>query len=524
MSRKQSLTLILLGFVMALLGAIWVRTPGYMDADYYYAIGQQLARGHGFLEPFIWTYITNPVAIQHPANLYWMPLTSILAAVPMALLGVSFRAAQLPFLLLSGLLPLGVARFAFKVHGDPAHAYRSGWFAAFTGFFFPYFLTTDMFIVFAWIGLGVFYLLESTRRSAGPGIWFLLGALVGVGHLARADGWLLLLPVLVGLFRSRRVRLQGGILLLGGYLLVMTPWFLRNIAAIGAPLSPGVGRSLWLTSYAEFFSFPPAGITPDHWLGTGLSQALLVRIKALGVNVERAIAENGLIFLTPFIIVGGLKLGSRLSIRLAALYGLVLMAVMTFIFPFAGMNGGVFHSSAALMPVIWCLVPVGIDRGIEWGVKRRGWDFSRARALFHPSAIFLAALFTLVTAYPRVVGPDRGNPRWTWPEVTYREVGGFMSAHGSAFDPVAVNNPPGYWVATGTSGIVVPAGGPESLLQAIERYDASWVILDANRPDALKPLYEGDRVPAWLEYAGEVQGQDGSPVRIYRFVPPGAGP
>jgi hypothetical protein len=518
MSRSRWTTLILVGFFTALAGVIWVRAPGYMDADYYFAIARQISSGGGLNEPFIWTYITNPVGIVHPSNLYWMPLTSLLASLPMFLLGSSFRAAQFPFVLLTALLPLGVARFSLSIHGNPTLAYRSGWLAAFSGFFFPYFLTTDMFILFAWIGIGVFFLLQRARESRRRWHWLVLGLLAGLAHLARADGWLLILPALAVPAVSLGGRGKRALLLLCGYLLIMGPWFLRNLFLVGSPLAPGLGRTLWLTSYEEFFHYPAADISFPHWLANGIPQALLARLQALGVNLERIIAENGLIFLTPLVILGGLKLKNVQGIRLAVPYGLALLVVMTVAFPFAGMNGGIFHSSAAVMPVAWCLAPIGLETVIEWGVRRRGWEQNRARALFHPALIGIAAVFTFATFYLRAIGNDARTPRWIRPQVTYQSVGEFMADRGAASQPVAVNNPPGYWVETGTSAIVIPTGGQNALYASLHRYGVEWVILDANRPRALQPVYELEAVPDWLEFIGELPAEDDRPIRIFKLA------
>ncbi|MFN2274869.1 MAG: ArnT family glycosyltransferase [Anaerolineales bacterium] len=520
MSRKQAFTLLLLGAVMVCGGAFWIRTPGYMDADYYFAIGQQLAAGHGFQEPFIWTYITNPAAIQHPAHLYWMPLTSLVAAVSMKIFGVSYRAAQLPFLILTALLPLAVSRLSLQLFGDARQAYRAGWYAGFSGFFFPYFLTTDMFILFAWIGLGIFYVFETAREASKKLVWWpVLGALVGLGHLARADGWLLFVPLLVGIFRTPGERWKRALLVFSGYLLIMGPWFIRNISVTGSPLGSGVGLTLWLTSYAQFFHYPPQDISAVHWLEAGFTQALIERLKAFGVILERVLAENGLIFLAPFMVLGGIRARSKMSVRLAGLYGLLLIAVMSFVFPFAGVNGGIFHSSAALMPVLWCLAPFGLDRAIEWGASKRSWDPARARHLFHPSAIIITAILTICLAAVRVVGNDPAKPRWGWPQASYLSVGDYLSGLDADQEPVAVNNPPGYWVATGTQGIVVPTGGLVPLRKAMERYQVKWLILDVNRPDELHDLYNGVDIPNWLVYSGQVTAADGSAIRIFRFSP-----
>ena len=245
---------------------------------------------------------------------------------------------------------------------------------------------------------------------------------------------------------------------------------------------------------------------------------MLERFRALGSNLERILAENGLIFLAPFMMLGWVRLKSSLTMRLAGLYGLLLLILMSFVFPFAGVNGGIFHSSAALMPVLWCLAPIGVDRTVEWAARKRHWELSRARRLFHPSAVLLAAIFTFGLTAVRVIGSDLTSPHWTWPQISYQSVGRFMADLQAGTEPVAVNNPPGYWVATGTSGIVIPTGGLDSLRGVLDRYRVKWLILDANRPEELHALYDGVEIPAWLTYSGSVSAADGSSIKIYRYL------
>jgi len=45
-------------------------SPGYMDADYYYAGGLQMVNGHGFFEPYLWYYLDDPARLPHPSQAY----------------------------------------------------------------------------------------------------------------------------------------------------------------------------------------------------------------------------------------------------------------------------------------------------------------------------------------------------------------------------------------------------------------------------------------------------------------------
>ena len=87
MNRKSYLFLFVVGLLVAVAISGLQSSPGYMDADYYYAGGTQLASGKGFNEPYIWNYLDNPASLPHPSNTYWMPLSSLIAAAGMILGG-----------------------------------------------------------------------------------------------------------------------------------------------------------------------------------------------------------------------------------------------------------------------------------------------------------------------------------------------------------------------------------------------------------------------------------------------------
>ena len=54
---------------------------------------------------------------------------------------------------------------------------------------------------------------------------------------------------------------------------------------------------------------------------------------------------------------------------------------------------------------------------------------------------------------------------------------------------VMVNNPPSFTYQTGLPSIVVPYGDEIDLLRAADQFGATWLVLDANRPEPLAGLY-----------------------------------
>ena len=99
MNWRTYLFLFILGLLVSLGVASFQKLPGYLDSDYYFVGGLQLVQGKGFTEPFLWNYLDNPAGLPHPSHTYWLPLSSILAAISMYLTGQhTYTAARLIFI------------------------------------------------------------------------------------------------------------------------------------------------------------------------------------------------------------------------------------------------------------------------------------------------------------------------------------------------------------------------------------------------------------------------------------------
>ena len=151
--RTKDLSLLFaVSLIVRLLVIIPVRQPGYMDAAYSYDIALNLARGQGFVEPFLWNYLDNPADLSHPSHLYWMPLPTVVAWVGLLVLGPSYRAAQVPFAILSALLPLASYWVAVETTGRRRDGWLAGLLTVFSGFYVLYWAHTDNFALFALAG------------------------------------------------------------------------------------------------------------------------------------------------------------------------------------------------------------------------------------------------------------------------------------------------------------------------------------------------------------------------------------
>jgi hypothetical protein len=522
MGWRKGLILLSLGVFSSTVAAMFVASPGYMDAEYYFATGRELATGRGFVEALRWNFLDGGLSLPHPSHLYWMPGASVLAATGMRLFGDSFRAAQVPAYVLTALLPLLTAWMAFHIVGDREKAFLAGMLSAFPGFYLPYFLTTDTFILYTWLGGLTLLALMRALQSPTLGRWMLVGMLAGACHLTRADGLVLLALGLAGSLSSRRYRWMDVGVVAGGYALAMLPWWLRNLSVVGSAMPGGLTRTLWLLDYDDLFIYPASLLTYSRWAGSGVQQIAHVRWQALLTNLQSLLVVNGLIFLGPLMAVGGWKLRSHPSSRTSAAYLATLLFLMSIIFPFAGARGGWFHSSAAAMPFLWSFASLGLGAVVSTWARRRDWELPKAERGFGLVAVLLAAFVTAIVLGSRVVGLPGGEARWQASQQRHAQLAQVFPVLVASSAPIAANDAPGMHLATGAPTVSIPDGGAEMLRQAAVDFGVGWVVLEFDHPKGLADLYRDPGSVEWLELAGRTE-VSGHPAYLFQVTLPGDG-
>jgi hypothetical protein len=264
---------------------------------------------------------------------------------------------------------------------------------------------------------------------------------------------------------------------------------------------------LWLLSYDEMFSFPASQLTLARWWQSGIQAIARNRLWALGINLERTMAEQGEIFLVPLVGIGLWNMRKDRRLQLAGLAWLLTFAAMTFAFPFAGARGGFFHSGAALQPIWWAVAPLGLEQVIEWAGRKRGWDIAQAGRIFRTGFVTLAALLTAVVAYSRGIG-EIGSNSWGQEQVAYSQINEYLEQYGMEDDAVVmVANPPGFYLASNNPAIAVPNGNLDTLLAAAKEYRAGYLVLERGSvPGGLLPIYDHPEEQAGIDYLGAVEG------------------
>jgi hypothetical protein len=391
---------------------------------------------------------------------------------------------------------------AWQMAACRRHAWAAAMLVVFSGFYMAYWSVPETFAPFA--VFGSLSLWASSRAQAGR--WgFFAGACAGLAHLTRADGALLLLPVL---FIRPNHSWRGVMWVVLGYAVVMSPWLIHNWMTTGRLLSIAGAKTLFLTNYDDLYSFGKTLDWSTYW-SWGVGNILRSKLDALWANLQTLVAVVGMILLAPFAVIGFWRQRRDPLYQAAIIYGAALYLVMSLAFTFPGARGGMFHSGAALLPFVFSAAMVGLDAVVGWAAARLpAWNVTKARRGFTWELVGLLSVVSLVLYGLRVRG-------WNQADAVYASIGARLSGQSSAV--VMANNPPAYVYQTGQPAIAIPNGDVDTLLAAARRYGAQWVVLEVNHPAALSALYDQPRSDPRLILIETFPVQGGSPALLFKL-------
>ncbi|PWH18294.1 MAG: hypothetical protein DDG59_06495 [Anaerolineae bacterium] len=513
MKNLSDLLLVWLGgLVIISLAAVFQKSPGYMDAEYYYAGGKLLWQGAAFREPYVWNYLADPKSLPVPAFTYWMPLASILAWLGMSVAGKdAFEAARFPFILLSSFIPPLTYHLSGRISGQRFMALFSGLLAWLPMFYLAYLPTTDTFGVYMVLGT-FWFLLAEKIPLLNKQLAFLAGIVSGLMHLARADGliWMLIYGTLlmIPVIKKQRQQNSGyriGVVLLFclGYMMVMGGWYARNWMEFQSLFPPGNYRSLFLRTYNDLFRYPAIDLNFENWVEDGLVPLIQDRLYALGQNFQSLVAVQMQILLLPLSVLGYWKMRAKPMIRIATLVWLAMVGLMSVVFPFAGWRGGYFHVSAAFQPMVWCLASEGLAIFVNWGVRKRSWNASQALRVF---SLFIFGFLLILTLYlyqERVIGKDLHQPLWEESQQSQeqicRAVRNLVMSDKLNDLVVMINNPIGFYLACEQPAVSVPVGGERAVQGAAQQFGVRLLVLEKDHPDELAHLFYAPRSTSLFE-------------------------
>lgn len=522
------LALFLITLAFRIVTALPLEQAGYMDASYAIHVAENLARGRGFVEDVLWNFLDQPAALPHPSNLYWMPLQSILIAPFFFFLGVSYRVAQIPFILLSSLISLVTFHLAREIFNRDDFAWAAALFTAFSGFYTIYWVSPDSFTPFALFASLCLYLIARGAAENSRRYFFLAGIFAALSHLARADGVLLLavIPIAIYFKSSHNISYVLRFILYCclGYLLLMAPWFIRNYFAIGTPYPSAGTKTLWLLNYDELFRYTD-DLTPERYFASGIGSILSAKALAAVRNIFIVVFGDLQVFLAPFAVIGLWQLRRRAEFFAFFIYSLLLFLAMSLAFTLPSWRGSVLHSSTALLPFLAVAIPPGIEATVGWIARRRGsWNRAQASKFFRVGFVMLAIAFSVYLYEEGVFGWfTRGSteiPLWNQRDSHYPLVARWLDENGRADGVVMVVDPPSFYNFSHRRAIMIPTDeNMGAIFRAARQFRARYLILENDHPRPLSDLFAQRGGVPGLTRLADFRDALGRPVYLFEVQP-----
>ena len=480
------------GLLARLIAAWPVDYAPYTDPAYYALVAERLASGHGFTVPVIWSFLEvggrlpTPAELPVPSNAHWMPLTSIVAAGPMALFDPSWRSGQLPSILLSAALVPGTAGVAAWLFRERWIALTSGILAVFAGPLLIYYPTIDNFAMFGALGAGA--IAAATQAGSAPGgagRWLVLsGALCGLATLSRIDGVLLAVaPATAWLTRAEFRRPGGwvtGMATAAAFGVVLLPWLLRNVATFGAPLPSAGGPTLWITSYNEQFSIGHE-ISLATYLASGPAAIVGSKVSSWLELVGRTAVLLGGTYLLTFI--PGLWMARhRRELWPFIAYFIMMFVVMGGVFTFHAPRGAFYHSAPAWLPFAIPLAVASVPAAAT--AAGRFWPFLK-RSQTHR---FLVVVATAGAVILSLVGSASIGREWDRVHRLETAASSWLTENGHANDVVMYRDPASLALLSGNPGVAAPFDPFPVIERVIDAYGARWVMVVLDEGASVDPL------------------------------------
>jgi hypothetical protein len=416
MSRREAILSAAVVFIVALGVRAWAMSqitfPRPEDVAYYVGVARNLVEGRGLVTDAIWSFQTPPLSFPRPAFEVWLPLPSFLAAVPMALFGTTFAAAQVSSVVVGSLvcvLAWWLAASVAAARSFPVGRART--FAVGTGLacavYLPLVLASvqpDSTMPFAaLVLLGCLLITRVSQRISLEGaqedmdafvrraeglvvrrsrIGIELAIVLGLAAMTRNEAiWLAVAFALVewsnvrGAFSRWSDRLGAwGIRVIPVAFfafLVFSPWALRDWVVFGSPF-PGQALTNALSLHGtDIFAWqdPP---TLSRYLDAGLPRLLELRWIGFVHNVMDVLVLLGI----PLSVVGlvGLPGAWRSGpLRPLILFSGITFAVATLVFPVSTTWGTFLHAAGAIHVLLVISALLVLDAVIVWVGRRRGW-------------------------------------------------------------------------------------------------------------------------------------------------------
>jgi Dolichyl-phosphate-mannose-protein mannosyltransferase len=527
-------------FVLALLVrlGLFVTYPdaAYPDSYYYVDVARAIAAGHGLNVDFVWIFaevgnhIPDPATLPIPSNAHWLPLASFVQVPFIAVLGPTALASALPLAIIGSLAAPLTWVIARDARAEPLVATTAGVLSAVPAAATVFMAQPENFaIMHPLVAAAIWCTARGLKGHNGS--YAFAGLLAGLASLGRNDG--VFLGAAIGLvwfgdrvrwWRGRRgagswvhvddrrpISFAAAVGCLGLFLLVMAPWWARQLATFGS-ISPtsSSGAALWIRTISEWNSIT-AHPGLQSFLDQGWGPILSSRLAGLSSAIGNFVVVIGSVVLIPFILVGAIgRLGSR-DFTPWFVYAGVVFFTATFLYPLHVPGGAFIHSAIGLAPHAMILAIEGVLVMVGWiASRRRSWDERRAGPIFAWGIVALVVATAVV--FGRLVQQQWDETRQPRIQVAAE----LDRLHVPVDDRILSIDAAGFKYWTGRAGVVTPDDPIEPIEAVARAYGTRWLIIerdDAAR--ALAPVLLGDSRPGWIgEPVFSVASTDGGAPRL----------
>jgi hypothetical protein len=491
MTRIEGILSAVAIFVVALVVRVVVAStvvfPVPEDTAYYFGVARNLVDGHGLVSNALWSYQTPPLVFPRPAFEVWLPLPTVLAAIPMVIAGATFAAAQVSSIVVGSIVPVLTWRLGADVAAErrlPTGRARVLALGAglTSAVYLPLVLHSslpDSTMPFAALAIGACLLMtrlarDGSRLRLNDSRLLGLGVVIGLAALTRNEAafiglaWLVVAWRIDGLDRRRRLSLVGVPAAIA--LAIFAPWAIRDWMEFGNPL-PGqaLANALSVKGFDIFaWNDPP---TLARYLAVGPTRLLEMRVEGFSHNFMDVLMLTGI----PVAIVG--LLGLWQTIRLTATRSLVILALTTFLFtslffPVSTTWGTYLHAAGPAHVLLVVSALVLLDAFIERVGRFRGW--TRPVAWLGPTLTVFGSVLFMIALLPSFGGQSRAIA------AGYEALQKQLAASGLPLaeqGPVITDFPIWLAEATGHNALALPDEGPTDVLDLAAHFAGTTLLI-----------------------------------------------
>ncbi len=230
-----------------------IRYPGHADPAFYVGVARNIATGSGPTIDYVWQFLVPAKELHHYAFDYWLPLPSVLMSIAWRIDGTTSSAIEVGVAMsvLFAVSTYLLARTLTSLWWVPPIAAVGVVIQPNVSIFAVQADAATYLAVFATLAMAA--AIAARRR---PLLWIAAGLATGLANLARSEGLLLVIVLVVAAcawHRSgdRRLAVIG---LLGGYLAMMSPLIYASFEHFGTPLPPAGTTFPFISDYSQLYA------------------------------------------------------------------------------------------------------------------------------------------------------------------------------------------------------------------------------------------------------------------------------